>query len=192
MRNATIVVALGLALAGCAHSGRDGGSAAPRRTAADYYPLGIGNRWVYEINGRSDRTVTVEILRQDSDGFFVDSQGGQLRADAFGIRDPKRYLLRDPLEQGRTWTNIVSVSSAERYAISSVGTPCEAPAGKFEDCVQVEAKNRVDANVTLVNRQTYAPGVGLVRVQVLARHSNGKEVPQTWLDLRSFELGEAK
>ncbi len=70
----------------------------------------------------------VKILKEE-DGFFQDSQGGQLMVDSFGIRDQKRYLLRGPVESGRTWTNVVSVSSTEHYQILQAGFPCQAPAG---------------------------------------------------------------
>jgi hypothetical protein len=153
---------------------------------SDYYPLAVGNTWSYVVDGRSDKRVDVKILKEE-DGFFHDSQGGQLMVDSFGIRDQKRYLLRGPVEPGRTWTNVVSVSSTERYQILQAGVPCEAPAGMFRDCVQVEARNRVDADTTLVNTFTFAPGVGLVRIQVEAERE-GRRIPQTGLELTSYQV----
>jgi hypothetical protein len=152
-----------------------------------YYPLAVGNRWTYRVNGRPDKTVAVEVLREE-DGFFQDSQGGQLSVDAYGIRDRKRYLLRAPLSEGSGWTNVVSVSSTERYRILHVGVPCQVPAGSFSNCVHVEGRNRVDANTTLVNGFTFAEGVGLVRIEVSAEMANGQRVPQTFLELSSYQL----
>ena len=157
---------------------------------ADYYPLAVGNRWTYLVNGRADKQVEVKILKEDG-GFFLDSQGGQLTADSFGIRDQKRYLLRSPLEPGKTWTNVVSVSSTEHYRILRASGPCEAPAGVFQGCVQVEARNRVDADTTLVNTFTFAPRVGLVRIQVEAERG-GRRIPQTWLELTSYQVKPAQ
>lgn len=156
----------------------------------EYYPLAVGNTWHYLVNSRADKPVEVTILKEEG-GFFHDSQGGQLMADSFGIRDQKRYLLRGPLEAGKSWTNVVSVSSTERYQILQVGVPCEAPAGTFQDCVQVEGRNRVDTDTTLVNTFTFAPGVGLVRIQVDAERE-GRRIPQTWLELTSFKVKPAK
>lgn len=181
------LVAVALGWGGCASSQaqveekpRDSGQ------LADYYPLAVGNTWSYVVDGRSDKRVDVKILKEE-DGFFHDSQGGQLMVDSFGIRDQKRYLLRGPVEPGRTWTNVVSVSSTERYQILQAGVSCEAPAGVFRDCVQVEARNRVDADTTLVNTFTFAPGVGLVRIQVEAERG-GRRIPQTWLELTSYQV----
>ncbi|MCY1077660.1 hypothetical protein [Archangium lansingense] len=161
----------------------------PSESLAAYYPLAVGNRWTYRVNGRADRTVDVEVLKEE-DGYFHDNQGGQLSVDNFGVRDRKRYLLRGPLAEGNQWTNVVSVSSTERYRILQAGVPCDAPAGSFKHCVRVEARNRVDAQTTLVNALTFAEGVGLVRIEVSAEKSNGERLPQTWLELTSFKLQE--
>ncbi|RKH08913.1 hypothetical protein D7X74_30655 [Corallococcus sp. CA047B] len=154
---------------------------------AEYYPLAVGNQWTYRLDKRDDKPVTVEIVKEQ-DGYFLDNQGGQLTVDAYGLRDPKRYLLRGPLEAGRGWNNVVSVSSTERYQLVQVGFACQAPAGSFPNCVSVEGRNRVDAKTTLVNTMTFAAGVGLVRVDV-ATEQDGKRVPQTELELVSFKVG---
>lgn len=176
-----------LVLGGCAARQVE---APPRARAtgdvSQYYPLAVGNRWTYRVNGREDKPVSVEILKEEG-GYFHDSQGGQLAVDAFGLRDPKRYLLRAPIEAGHAWTNVVSVSSTERYRILEAGVRCEAPAGTFDGCVRVEGRNRIDADATLVNTQTFAPGVGLVRMQVDVE-AKGQRVPQTWLELTSWQV----
>lgn len=153
---------------------------------AEYYPLAVGNSWTYAVNGRGDRPVEVKILKEE-DGFFQDSQGGLLQVDTFGVRDQKRYLLRGPVEPGRTWTNVVSVSSTERYQILQAGFPCQAPAGSFQNCVQVEARNRVDGQTTLINTLTFAPGVGIVSIQLEAER-DGRRIRQTWLELTSYKV----
>ncbi|MCE9670362.1 hypothetical protein LY474_21410 [Myxococcus stipitatus] len=160
---------------------------AARGAVADYYPLSVGNQWTYRVNGRDDKRVTVEILKQE-EGYFHDNQGGQLAVDAYGLRDPKRYLLRGPLEQGHAWTNVVSVSSTERYQIVRAGSACDVPAGTFPSCIQVEARNRVDAQATLVNTFTFAAGVGMVRLETVVE-TGGKRIPQTRLELTGYQVG---
>lgn len=161
---------------------------APAGQVSDYYPLAVGNRWTYRINGRDDKQVTVEI-ESFGDGYFHDNQQAQLAVDAYGLRDPKRYLLRGPVVEGTSWTNVVSVSSTERYHIVRAGVPCEVPAGTFPNCVQVEGRNRVDAKVTVINTMTFAAGVGLVRVE-LAAEKDGQRVPQTSLELLQWRLAQ--
>ncbi|NVI96510.1 hypothetical protein HV824_00025 [Myxococcus sp. AM009] len=162
------------------------GASASTDDVSVYYPLAVGNSWTYRINGRDDKHVTVEILKEEA-GVFHDSQGGQLSLDGYGLRDPKRYLLRGPVRTGHSWTNVVSVSSTERYHIVQAGDPCETPAGTFPRCVQVEGRNRVDAKATLVNTMTFAPGVGMVRIE-MAVETNGQLMPQTSLELTAWQL----
>nr|WP_225937869.1 hypothetical protein [Myxococcus sp. RHSTA-1-4] len=182
-----VLAALVLGGSGCSSKNVE---AQPRaRTTGDvsqYYPLAVGNRWTYRVNGRDDKPVSVEILKEE-DGYFHDSQGGQLAVDAYGLRDPKRYLLRAPVEAGHSWTNVVSVSSTERYRILEAGVRCESPAGTFDNCVQVEGRNRIDEKATLINTQTFAPGVGMVRMQVDVE-TKDQRVPQTWLELTSWQV----
>lgn len=181
-----------LSCLGCAKNTGTAATAAStgeRRTAGDYYPLAVGNSWTYDakfLGGDEERTVA--IVRKDG-VFFRDSMGGQLRLDPFGVRDEKRYLLREPIEVGTSWTNVVSVSSIERYRIVKVGHPCEAPAGKFEGCVTVESTNKADPRRSLVNAMTFAPGVGIVRIQVTLVDGK-KQIPQATMALKKFELKE--
>ena len=169
---------------------------APKREAstdnvAQYYPLAVGNRWTYRLNGIAHKQVTVEIQGQQ-DGYFVDNQKGQLAVDAYGLRDAKRYLLRGPLQEGHTWTNVVSVSSTERYRILGVGVACQAPAGSFQGCVQVEGRNRMDANATLVNTMTFAPGVGIVRLDIAVEAKDGQRTPQILMELTGWQLADGQ
>lgn len=160
-------------------------------TAAEYYPLAIGNHWTYDTNFLGDRRERrVEIVRQQ-DGYFIDNEGAQLTVDGLGVRDQKRYLLRDPIEVGSTWTNVVSASSIERYKVTGLGMPCRVPAGTFQNCVHVESRNRMDEQRTLVNELTFAPAVGIVRIE-LTLESAGKRVPQSVFELKEFALARRR
>lgn len=161
---------VGLALA-CAH-----GPTAPAPSAgpADYYPLAIGNEWVFADESPSlpassrGRTRAVRIVSRDAEGYFLDSERGALRADPDCLHDRERRLLCAPFEAGRTWSSVLSVSSVERYEIAAVGEKVETPAGRFERCIRVRATNRAGPQAQLVLETTYAPGVGPVRIETFA------------------------
>jgi hypothetical protein len=156
-------------------------------SAADYYPLAVGNRWTYRTNFLGEKSERrVEIVGHRN-GFYVDSQGQELTVDALGVRDQKRYLLREPLEVGRTWTNVVSVSSVEHYQVKDIGAPCEAPAGVFQDCVRIESRNPVNETRALVNEITFAPRVGIVRIEITLE-AGGKRIPQHQYSLKEFTV----
>lgn len=189
MRALSGVVIVAVLLGGCAKrvettESSDSSGPAP----ALFYPLAVGNKWTYSANFLGQqREQTVEIVSREEDGFFLDNTGTSMTVDSYGVRDTRRYLLRQPIRDGAQWTNVVSVSSVEKYRILDASTSCDVPAGKFQSCVRVEARNRVDEKTTLVNEMTFAPNVGLVRVQVFAE-AGGKKIPQTHLQLTSYEL----
>lgn len=171
----------------CATPRQTGGPTKLEATASDYYPLSIGVTWTYEVKLLGEtRVIDVTTLRKNADGFVEDSTGAQFLIDGFGVRDQKRYLLRNPIVTGTKWTNVVSVSSVETYEITGSGQPCDAPAGKWEGCVVVESRNRVEEGTTLINEMTFAPGVGIVRLSTVLE-SNGKRIPQSTLALLKFK-----
>ncbi len=159
----------------------------PAAAPEDYYPLAVGNHWTYSVNFLGDRRERrVEIIGH-RDGYYLDNEGGQLTVDGLGVRDQKRYLLREPIRSGASWTNVVSASSVEHYQITEVGQTCRTSAGTFENCVRVQARNRMDEQRTLVNELTFAPSVGIVRLE-LSLESNGKRVPQSTFELKEFAV----
>lgn len=181
------VVAAALALGACATTAETKKAAETGPTARDYYPLAVGTAWTYEVNLLGEkRSIDVAIERQAPDGFVIDSTGAQLLVDAYGVRDQKRYLLRNPIEAGTKWTNVVSVSSVESYEILAAGQPCDAPGGSWQGCVVVESRNRVEEGKVLVNEMTFAPGVGIVRLSTVLE-AGGQRIPQSSLALTRFK-----
>jgi hypothetical protein len=186
----TPVLLLAAAAAACARAP----AALPRAEGpADYFPLALGNEWVYRDEspalppGRQGGTRTVRILERTGDGYFRDSERGELRADRDCLHDRARRLLCGPIAVGTSWTSVVSVSSTERYEIAAVGEEVSTPAGRFGACVRVRGHNRAGAT-DLVNEITYAPGVGPVRIETFAV-VDGKATPQFRALLQSYRVG---
>ncbi len=177
-------------LVSCAHApALRAGSASP----AGYFPLAVGNEWVYRDEspqrppGAAQASRTVRILERTPDGYYRDSERGELRADPDCLHDRSRRLLCGPIEKGRTWVSVVSVSSTERYEIAGVGETVATPAGRFEGCVRVRALNRVSPGTDHVLEITYAPGVGPVRIETFAV-VGGKVSPQVRAVLERYRV----
>jgi hypothetical protein len=188
VQKVVLVTALAAASAGCAMfgGGKPTSNWKPLEPAA-YYPLAVGNAWTYSANvlgNHSEETIT--IVKQDF-GWFVDDHKSRLKVDAYGLRDEKRYLIREPLAAGKSWTSIVSVQSVEHAQIVGVDDSITVLAGVFDHCLTVETTNRQDESHTLVNRTTYAPHVGIVKIQV-SLDSEGKLTPQTDVELMSYKV----
>jgi len=192
---------LTLGLLGCAHEAvQPPAPAAPTAVApalpesARYFPLAVGNHWTYQatyLGERSTRRVELIAFR---DGSYVDRDGRALRVDREGVRDQVRYLLHEPLTPGATWTSVVAPGSAEHYRLVSVREPCEAPAGKFKDCVEVESRTIADPTHPgrfLVNRVTFAAGVGIVRVRTALEEAQ-HTAPTAELQLTAFDVASQR
>ena len=187
MQKVLLGCALAAVSAGCAMlGGKPKSDYRPPETAV-YYPLAVGNSWTYSANvlgNHSDKTIT--IVKKDFD-YFVDDSNGRFKVDAYGLRDDKRYLLREPLEVGKTWTSVISVQSVEHARIVEVDAPCTVLAGAFEHCLTVETTNRLDEQRTLVLRHTFVPYVGLVKIQT-ALDEAGKVTPQSDVELTGYKV----
>jgi hypothetical protein len=171
-------------LAGCAKG--EVVPAVARISSGDYFAWAPGTRWTYEVGLLgSTQTKEVRLVRRTPDGWLEDSTGARFLADAFGVRDQKRYLLRNPVAAGTTWTNVVSVSSTETYEILATGQPCSARGGQWQDCVVVQSTNRIEAGKVLINEYTLAPGVGIVRLATSLDAGKGR-LPQARLELVGF------
>lgn len=185
MKRGTLLLVLLLVLVGCV-TPRAAEQAPRQAVAGDFYPMAPGTKWTYEVRLLGEtRTIDVEMLRRNADGFVEDSTGAALMVDGFGVRDQKRYLLRNPIEPGTKWTNVVSVSSVEHYEIVAAGQRCDAPGGAWDGCVVVQSRNRVQEGTVLVNEMTFAPGVGIVSLTTVLE-SDGKRIPQSSLGLVKF------
>lgn len=193
MSSRALVPLLALALALALACARAPAPARPPAPVPDYFPLAVGNEWVYVDEspalpaGARGAERRVRILERTADGYFRDSERGELRSDASCVHDRLRRLLCGPVAVGTRWTSVVSTRSTERYEIAGVGEAVETPAGRFEGCVRVRAHNRV-GELDHVLEISYAPGVGPVRIETFAV-VDGKATPQVRAVLRSYRLG---
>jgi len=157
-------------------------------SARELFPLAVGNRWTYNAAFLGARqALTVSIVSGEG-GTFVDSRNQKFMQTSGGLRDEHRYLLREPIEVGRSWTSIIDVSTTEEYKVDDVGVKIDVPAGHFEDCVQIEARNPQGPSLSLIADQIYCPGVGLVRVVTFQERSGVRTAPQFTQDLASYKV----
>ena len=192
VRSLLPLAALAAACAGAPAASPPSSASPSAGGAAPFFPLAVGNEWVYRDESpalpaeRRGATRTVRILERTADGFYRDNERGELRMDAECLRDRSRRLLCAPIEVGRSWSSVVSVSSTERYEIAGVGESVETPAGRFDGCVRVRAHNRAGPGTDHVLEITYAPRVGPVRIETFAV-IDGKAAPQIRALLQSYK-----
>lgn len=184
------------ALAACSHASPGAvvrSDAAPDPTA--YFPLAVGNEWTWidrspQAGAGEPKRRTVRIVSRDADGFFVDDARGALKAAHGCIQDRVRRILCAPFDLDRSWSSIVSETSTERYQIAATGVSVTVPAGSFEGCILVKARNRAGPDAEVLLETTYAPGVGPVRIETFAL-IGGRKVPQVSAELESHRKERA-
>jgi len=174
-----------LGLVACAHTPEP--APKPSISAARYFPLAVGNRWSYRSTSAASATVENVEIKGVKDGKYADSRGRLLWVSPDGLRDQSRVILRSPVEAGRSWTVVLGPESVEHWRITSVDKPCAVPAGSFVDCIEVESRISPAEGAQLVDRITFAAGVGMVQIRT-ALVRNGVETPQTELVLTSYEV----
>jgi hypothetical protein len=185
------------ALAACAHSPAKAPAESPAESPAApdptaYFPLAVGNEWTWidrsPVAGEAaPKRRTVRIVSRDAQGFFVDDGRGALKVAHGCIQDRVRRILCAPFDVDRSWISIVSETSTERYQIAASGLTAAVPAGTFEDCILVRARNRAGDDAEVILETTYAPGVGPVRIETFAL-VGGKKVPQVKAELASHRI----
>jgi len=184
--------------AGCGHvpagpAGARPGASPDAPAVAELFPLAVGNEWTWVDRspalpqGARPPERTVRILSLTADGFYRDSDRGELRVEGACLRDRSRRLLCAPLEAGRSWVSVTGVSSTERYEIVAAAERVDTPAGRFDGCVRVRALQRAGAGAENVLELTYAPGVGPVRIETFAV-VNGKSSLQVRAELKSYSV----
>jgi hypothetical protein len=140
----------------------------PERHARDFHALQVGNRWTYRAAGE-DAPRVVTLVSFDR-GFYVDDRGGRVAPRTDGLFDGNRFLLQDPLVAGHEWIAKADAQSVERYRIDAADVVVTVPAGTYTGCVQVTGQQdvldeRTKRPATLLVTSTWAPGVGVVRVE---------------------------
>ncbi len=143
----------------------------PLREVSSYYPLAVGNRWVYVD---STGTEHEEILSDHIGEFFYNPrtrlgtahEPEGIRQAVFnkGIPRSSWFILKLPIRTGAIWS-----SEDLLYEITNTSKTALVRAGTFRDCVEVRVRhkrefvtNREKGTVEAVLLITFAPGVGPV------------------------------
>jgi hypothetical protein len=131
-----------------------------------YFPLSTGNRWVYEVQDRTDGAPPTEeyweVTREEQGAYVLRIRPSDLTTGGFeesfmptgeGIKRFARemkdkehppFFLKGPVQIGTTWED-----EDGTYEITALDRTVTVPAGTFSHCLEV---------TTL-----YAPGVGMVQ-----------------------------
>lgn len=153
----------------------------------DFYPMQVGNAWSYDVD-TGEGTTTLAVTRVESfDGRVAALRTGKaiVRYEAMpdGIRlaTGDAWLLRAPLEVGRTW----SAPGGREAELLSRRVSVATPAGTFQSCVEVrEVGGKLDLEV----RTVYCSGVGPVSVSSTMKSDTGDRALTVVARLRGYSV----
>jgi hypothetical protein len=178
----TLIAMLGCWLQGVAVLG------AEQSVSPTYFPLAVGNRWVYEFSTSTDAPPiyeSVAVIGQDGNAFSLWIKDDFLNGDtltgngyqetifrtAEGLGYPSRVrgtpqkpvvLSKEP----QLFLKVPLTKGATwennwgKYEVTAVDVTETVPAGTFKNCVEVTYR-AYSGDVTIVS--LYAPGVGLIQ-----------------------------
>lgn len=144
---------------------------------AHYFPLSPGNRWVYEVQDRTDGAPPTEeyweVTREEQGAYVLRIRPSDLPTGGFeesfiptseGVKRFTRetkdkghppFFLKGPVQIGTVWEDDDGTSE-----ITAVNKTVTVPAGTFSHCVEV-TNRRKGGKATVIT--LYAPGVGVVQ-----------------------------
>ncbi len=185
-----LATVLSLALAACAGARPVPPPSAPR--ASKLFPLAVGNRWTYRVRFLGASQLLSVAIESEAAGEFVDNRGTRYILDHAGLRDAQRYLIREPVQPGKSWRSVIGLDATESYRVAAVGESADVPAGHFAGCVRIEGREPSHQGAIQLAEQTYCPGVGLVRVTTYEEREGVRGAPQWTEELVAFRLAGAR
>ena len=153
----------------------------------DFYPMQVGNAWSYDVD-TGEGTTTLAVTRVES----FDGRVAALRTakaivryeatpDGIRLATGDAWLLRAPLEVGRTW----SAPGGREAELLSRRVSVATPAGTFQSCVEVrEVGGKLDLEV----RTVYCSGVGPVSVSSTMKSDTGDRALTVVARLRGYSV----
>jgi hypothetical protein len=145
-----------------------------------FYPLKVGNLWVYEgdgmeystfvqtvaykkgnryqINIDNGGTVMANILEENRDNIINTYKSGEIYNNEELLdkgRNVNIILLQAPIEKGNFW-----ISEENHYEIIDTAVDLKVPAGRFKDCIAVRMTFKDNTSNMIYY---YKRGIGLVQ-----------------------------
>lgn len=150
-----------------------------RESKESYFPLSVGNSWVYSLHGHSQAAqktikwrVTQKEMISGTPVFHLwqtpaqDDEPLNLSEGKSGIFEAgsERFLLKYPLHSGDHWSSLSrslrAPGKSDIFEVISAGKACSVGGHSFEDCVTVR---EIDEANHVASLTTYARGVGPVK-----------------------------
>jgi hypothetical protein len=178
---------------------------------AAYYPLAVGNTWIYkehvagEPKSRTFRWEVTQTLEEDGKRVYLvvphpiqeDDDYLELAAGPSGIEEVRQgiFHLKFPIIVGQQWIKeyqsvLKNREVSRKFSVLSVGKPCTVGKFTFSDCVIIEDS---DEELELKTLMTSARNIGPVAYKYFKRAvGSSVDEPFESLELLSHDLKSSK
>lgn len=153
-----------------------------------YYPLKIGYSWTFKgkyLGQTVEKKITIEKTKGP---YYIDNTGAMLMHDENGLRDEKRYLIRNPIKKGNKWMSIISSKSTEHYEIIQTDLKAKFKDEIIKNCIKIRSINRIDATKDMVAEWIYAPNIGLLNFSTYILKNKKDWELQGYFELVDYSL----
>jgi len=171
------------------------------RTPSDYYPLKVGTKWLYRVQGQTGRVTNLVSKTELIDGqqvacvettfqdkvipteHLANTPQGLFRYRSHGIGlSPPLCLLRYPVKKGDSWKSKIVVGGQQEVHVSCcVGAEkVTVPAGTY-DAVTIDVVLMLGDTIVGTSKYWLAAGVGMVK------QNNKASGTTTVFELEKFE-----
>lgn len=160
------------------------------RTSSNYFPLGEGYKWVYEVSGAEYSSTTTEVLQEDSlfklsifgEEVFIQRKEGVVNRvrelwsthEGEKVEFGKIYepYLKLPFVEDDSWGENFQLSTIHngdtvfkniKISVDSIEiTERIVPSGEFKNSYRLK-RTRIEDADTVITYEWYAPNIGMIR-----------------------------
>jgi hypothetical protein len=171
-----------------------------RSSRDSYFPLSVGNSWVYSVRGHSQsKTITWKVTQSEimrgNPMFHLwqtpaqDDEPLSLSEEETGIVEAgsERFLLKYPLSTGERWSvksqSLRAPGKSDTFEVTSAEEACSVGGHSFAHCATVR---EIDEANNVASLTTYARGVGPVKY-VYFKGSHSEDIDTT-LTIKSWQV----
>jgi hypothetical protein len=162
-----------------------------------YYPLSVGSWWKYRRSDGAEITVRVMSSKMENDTAVIEftaatELAGHTSTQSYSVFNSvfelytmqgkyKDVRMKLPVSTGLSWESRLS-SMVFRHTYEACDGVVDVAAGHFDECLVVESRASLsiagEPSTETVTHSHIAPGIGLVKVEVLSPESIAGRVNQ--------------
>lgn len=151
---------------------------------AAYYPLAVGNKWVYKTTYHDTGEVVTshDVIVHKFENSYKFANGAQivhLKNNSF--IDNSGVILTYPMQEGYSWK-----IGGKKAVYTSVDKTVVVPAGTFYHCIEVSIQEKKEEALFFATI-VYAPDVGPVMMEYF-KIENGKRTPLFTSELVEYQV----